>query len=154
MRKSLVCFPLPLQTSKLIGGKMRWWHIVYTVGGFLLFYCTMFQKHRDQNLTVLCSPRCKSRTGLFCVEIAEVPLICRDCRRSVSCSCYSFAQEEVCSAGWPSLSGVQLNTVKPQQELGENLGLRFFLLASIIQYSHERTCIQTVLILFQIQENK
>lgn len=109
---------------------MRWWHIAYTVGVFfvvLLHYVPETPRSEPD-----CCALHVVKVEQACVEIAEVLLICRDCRRSVSCSCYSFAQEEVCSAGWPSLSGVQLNTVKPQQELGENLGLGFFLLASII----------------------
>lgn len=113
MRKSLVRFPLPLQASTLVRGKMRWWQIVYTVGFFLLFYCTTFQKHQDQNLTVLRFPHCTSRSGLsVCVEIAEVPLIRKGCPRSAPCSRYRFAQEEVCSAGCPFLIPVQLATVK------------------------------------------
>lgn len=51
--RSLVWFPLPLQTNRLIRGKMRWWQITYTVEcgcylqvffGLLFFYCPIFQK--------------------------------------------------------------------------------------------------------------
>lgn len=49
MRKSLVRFPLPLQTSKLIRGEMRWWQIAYTVG---LVVC--FTALRSESRTWLC----------------------------------------------------------------------------------------------------
>lgn len=70
MRQSLVHFLLPLQTSKPVRGKIRWWQLVYSVGFFCCFTVLWFRNTKTEPDCAVLSMLSK-QMGLVSIEIAQ-----------------------------------------------------------------------------------